>query len=120
MDGQIDIKLIITLGGILFSVAGAAAIGKMQIKVILEQLADIETRLRSLDTRADKIDTLVETHQQRISVLASMSSPENLRRDHMKLASTEALVEQLRVDTDRILRMHNGVHPPVSDERKAT
>ena len=28
MDGAIDLRLIITLGGILFSVAGAAAVGK--------------------------------------------------------------------------------------------
>ena len=50
MDGAIDARLLITLGGILFSVAGAAAVGKMQIKVILEQLADIESRLRVFKT----------------------------------------------------------------------
>jgi len=42
MEGAIDLRLIITLGGILFSVAGAAAVGKMQIKVILEAVADME------------------------------------------------------------------------------
>ena len=42
MDGAVDIKFLITLGGIIFSVAGAAAVGKMQIKAILESLVDIE------------------------------------------------------------------------------
>ena len=59
MDGAIDLRLIITLGGILFSVAGAAAVGKMQIKVILENLADMEKRLRDRGKRG------VRQHQQK-------------------------------------------------------
>ena len=60
MDGAIDLRLIITIGGILFSVAGAAAIGKMQIAAILSQLTDIETRLRAIDRRIDALDTASE------------------------------------------------------------
>ena len=41
MEGAIDVKLLITLGGILFSVAGAAAVGKMQIKAIQDTLFDL-------------------------------------------------------------------------------
>ena len=56
MDGAIDIRLIVTLGGILFSVAGAAAVGKIQIKVIQETLNDIESRLRKIDQRIDYLE----------------------------------------------------------------
>ena len=45
MEGAIDIRLIVTLGGILFSVAGAAAVGKMQIRSILDAMGDVEKRL---------------------------------------------------------------------------
>ena len=30
MEGAIDLRLVVTLGGILFSVAGASAVAKMQ------------------------------------------------------------------------------------------
>ena len=56
MDGAVDIRLIVTLAGILFSVAGAAAVGKMQIKSIIESLTDVEKRLREIDKRIDRLE----------------------------------------------------------------
>ena len=119
MEGAIDLRLIITLGGILFSVAGAAAVGKMQIKVILEAVADMEKRLRGMDRRIDSLDTGTEKQEQRINILAQMSSPENLRRDHMAMATLIRDCEQLRKEMDHQLHIHNGKHVPVSDVRKA-
>ena len=72
MEGAIDVRLIVTLGGILFSVAGAAAVGKMQIKAILTTLIDLEKRFRSLDKRLDTMETKVETQYQRLSIISSM------------------------------------------------
>ena len=72
-----------------------------------------------MDSRGDKLVTATETQEQRISILANMSSPENLRRDHMKLAELLTHVERLQKDCDRLYSMHNGKHPPVSNERKA-
>tara|TARA_R110000803_G_scaffold148198_1_gene213625 strand:+ start:2228 stop:2590 length:363 start_codon:yes stop_codon:yes gene_type:complete len=119
MDGAIDLRLILTLGGILFSVAGAAAVGKMQIKVILENLADMEKRLRDMDKRVDTLEAQGGTQKQRIDILAQMSSPENLRREHMQMSELLTSVERLKTDCDRLYKMHNGKHPPVSDIRTA-
>lgn len=120
MEGAIDIRLIVTLAGILVSVAGAAAVGKMQIKAILDQLRDLESRLRDIDRRIDLLDTASEKHDQRLHILSSMSSPEILRRDHMQLASALADIDYLKKEAGRLHKIHNGVHPPVSDIRKAT
>ena len=118
MDGAIDLRLIISLGGILFSVAGASMMAKMQIKVILENLADIEIRLRGMDRRIDSLDTATEKQEQRINILAQMSSPENLRRDHMAAAAMQADLSYLKSETVSLRKMHNGVHPPVASERQ--
>ena len=120
MEGAIDIRLVVTLAGILFSVAGASAVAKMQIKQLVEKLEDVEQRLRKMDARGDKLITATETQEQRISILAKMASPENLRRDHMKLAEMVTQIERLQKDCDRLYAMHNGTHPPVASERKAT
>ena len=119
MEGAIDVRMVLTIGGILFSVAGASAVAKMQIKQIEEKLTDMEHRLRKMDSRGDKLVTATETQEQKISILANMSSPENLRRDHMKLAELFTQVDRLQKDCDRLYSMHNGKHPPVSNERKA-
>ncbi len=120
MDGAIDIRLIVTLGGILFSVAGAAAVGKIQIKVIQETLNDIESRLRKIDQRIDHLENGEAVVKQRLDILAKLNSPENLRRDHMQVASILADISYLKSESERIHKIHNGVHPPVSNERKAT
>ena len=119
MEGAIDLRTILTLGGVLFSVAGASAVAKMQIKQLTEALEDIEQRLRKMDSRCDKLNTSTETQEQRINILAKMASPENLRRDHMQLAEMLTNVKQLEKNYDRLYAMHNGKHPPVANERKA-
>ena len=72
MEGAIDLRTILTLGGILFSVAGASAVAKMQIKQLVENLSDIEQRLRKMDNLYDKLHTATETQEQRINILAKM------------------------------------------------
>ena len=119
MEGAIDLRLVVTLGGILFSVAGASADAKMQIKQLVDKLEDVEQRLRKMDSMYDRLHTSTETQEQRISILAKMASPENLRRDHMQLSEILTTMKNLEKNYDRLYAMHNGKHPPVSSERKA-
>ena len=119
MEGGIDIRLVVTIAGILFSVAGASAVAKMQIRQLVEKLDDVEQRLRKMDARSDKLITATETQEQRINILAKMASPENLRRDHMQLAEIVTHVKRLQKDCDRLYAMHNGAHPPIASERIA-
>ena len=43
MEGGIDIRLVVTIAGILFSVAGASAVAKMQIKQLVERWTVVKT-----------------------------------------------------------------------------
>ncbi len=119
MEGAIDIKTVMTVAAMIASVAGAAAVARLQIKELIEKLSDIEGRLRAMDGRADKLWTMTETQETRLNVLAKLASPENLRRDHRAMAQLEAFVTQLRSDVSSLQKIHNGKHPPVSDTRKA-
>ncbi len=113
MDGAIDVKLLITLGGILFSVAGAAAVGKMQIKAIQDTLADVEQRLRHIDKRLDQQETRIETHHQRLGILSCMMDPSTMERRHRESAKILSDIENIKVAVDKLSSMHNGKHPPV-------
>jgi tetrahydromethanopterin S-methyltransferase subunit B len=97
MDGAIDIKLMLTLAGMLVSVVSAAAIAKREIKLLADQAHDIEIRLRKLDQRVDKLENVVDTTQHRIGILAGMSSPDTMERRHRE-------VERLRVEVDQLKR----------------
>lgn len=111
--------MILTLAGMLVSVVSAAAIVRQKLATVIEQLQDTEKRLRGLDRRIDALDTITEMTQQRTNILAQMSSPENLRRDHMSLARVLADITNLKSETESLRKMHNGAHPPVANERKA-
>ena len=113
MDGSIDLRLVVTLAGMLVSVVAASAVAKMQIKVILERLDDMELRFRALDSTTDTLG-------QRMAILSGMLSPDNLRRDHMTLAELLTNVRQMQDDITHLEKMHNTVHPPVKDTRKAS
>ena len=117
MDGAVDIKFLITLGGIIFSVAGAAAVGKMQIKTILESLSDIEGRLREIDKRLDSLESVQGVFRNQITTLKDILSPSNLAKQNRETATIKGDIVSLRRDVDQhrkeYLSAHNGKHPPI-------
>ena len=116
---ELDARMILTLAGMLVSVVSAAAIVRQKLSAVIEQLVDTEKRLRGLDRRIDALDTSAEKQEQRLNILAQMSSPELLRRDHMAAATMQSDIEYLKAETASLRKLHNGVHPPVSNERVA-
>ena len=116
---ELDARMILTLAGMLVSVVSAAAIVRQKLATVIDQLQDTEKRLRGLDRRIDSLDTSAEKQEQRLNILAQMSSPENLRRDHMVSAVMQSDIAYLKAETASLKKMHNGVHPPVSNERIA-
>tara|TARA_R100001594_G_scaffold41661_1_gene73566 strand:+ start:1025 stop:1378 length:354 start_codon:yes stop_codon:yes gene_type:complete len=117
MEGAVDIKFLVTLGGIIFSVAGAAAVGKMQIKSILESLGDVERRLREIDKRLDKLESNQGVVKNQVNTLKDILSPTNLADQHREMATVKGNIDSLRRDVDQhrseYLSSHNGRHPPI-------
>ena len=95
MDGAVDIKLLVTLGGIIVSMAGAAAVAKSQIQRLTEMLKDMESRMRVQDNRTDRIENVVNTNEQRLGVIAKMMSPEVMERRARESATVLARLEVL-------------------------
>ena len=95
MDGSVDIKLLVTLGGIIVSMAGAAAVAKNQIQRLTEMLKDMEGRMRKFDGRADKLENTQSTTHQRLDVIAKMMAPEVMERRAREAATVLARLEVL-------------------------
>ena len=103
MDGSVDIKLLATIGGIVVSMAGAAAVAKAQIARLTEMLKDVEKRLRDSDNRVDRIDNTIATNEQRLNVIAKMMAPDVMdkasrlsERHTVKLEYIEAKIDELK------------------------
>jgi hypothetical protein len=92
---EFDVRLLLTIGGMLVSVVSAAAIAKQQLKTLSEHIQDIESRLRKLDTRLDKNDNQTDITIQRLGILAGMMDPPTMDRRSREL-------ERLRADLDHL------------------
>jgi septal ring factor EnvC (AmiA/AmiB activator) len=111
-----DYKLLISLGSTLASLAGAFAVVRYQVKAIMDTLQDVEKRLRVMDSRIDK----AELTDQKVSVLAGMLSPSERDKAAREIACMLADISYLKAEAARMNKLHNGSHPPVASERKAT
>jgi chromosome segregation ATPase len=114
---SLDPSLVVTALGMLVSVVAAAAIVKQRLQAVIEQMMDIEKRIRSLDTRVDTSEVHRSTIEQRVSILSTMLSPERRQVLHERLATLEATMSTHRREIDNhraeYLSAHNGRHPPV-------
>tara|TARA_R110000822_G_scaffold102495_9_gene228908 strand:- start:174 stop:479 length:306 start_codon:yes stop_codon:yes gene_type:complete len=97
MDGSVDLKLLMTVAGMLVSVVAAAAVAKREIKMLTDTASDIEERLRKLIHRVDKLENTVDTTSHRLGILAGMSSPDSMERRYRE-------IERLRSDVDQLKR----------------
>ena len=111
MEGTIDIRLVVTLAGILVSVATAAAIARQQIKVIEDAVKDMEQRLRGMDRRMDQSESGISVHEQRVQVLSNMLSPETQERRHKEIANLQARIGANEKDLLQLKLLHNSEHP---------
>tara|TARA_R110002072_G_scaffold262771_1_gene421623 strand:+ start:198 stop:554 length:357 start_codon:yes stop_codon:yes gene_type:complete len=117
---ELDARMILTLGGMLVSVVSAAAIVRQKLSTVIEQLADTEQRLRKIDQRIDLLDNGEAVVKQRLDILAKMNAPDVLERRNMQTATMLSDIAYLQDETARLRHQHNGAHPPVASERKAT
>ena len=117
---ELDARLLLTLGGMLVSVVSAAAIVRQKLATVIDQLTDTEQRLRKIDSRIDGLDNGEAVVKQRLDILAKMNAPDILERRNREVASMLADIAYLRAESSRMHAIHNGRHPPVASERKAS
>ena len=114
MEG-IDLRLILTLAGMGVSVVSAAVIVKT--KLAADTLADIEHRLRKLDSTVDRQQAHMEVANQKLGVLSGMLAPDKMEVRAREVATMKAEISSLHSSVSKLSAMHNGRHPPIEDEK---
>lgn len=72
---ELDIRLLLTLGGMIVSVASAAAIARQQIKYIEEEIKELKQKCNAMELRLDRNDMTTSINEQKLSELSSVASP---------------------------------------------
>ena len=72
---EFDVRLVITLGGMLVSVASAAAIARQQIKHLEEEIKELKAKCNTMELRLDRNDMTTSINEQKLLELSSVTSP---------------------------------------------
>tara|TARA_R110002049_G_scaffold9642_1_gene48578 strand:- start:32316 stop:32672 length:357 start_codon:yes stop_codon:yes gene_type:complete len=113
-----SLRILLTLGGMIASVAAAFAVVRQSVKTLTETLADVEVRLRQLDSKIDKLETKSGTVEQRLNIVAKMLTPDLLEKRNRELGDFLARLRFLENDVSSLKDMHNGSHPAVAKDHK--
>jgi len=117
---ELDARMLLTLGGMLISIVSAAAIVRTKLQAVIDQLADIEGRIRALDKISDQQEIVISQHTQSLSTITDMLAPAEREKRAIAMASLNERVSYIADEVERLRHQHNGSHPPVASERKAT
>lgn len=72
---ELDIRMLITLGGILASVVSASAIARQQIKHLEEELKELKSFTNKMELRLDRNDMTTSINEQKLTELSVVLSP---------------------------------------------
>jgi len=120
LEGSVNLSTIISFGTTAAGVVAAMAVARFQIKSLTISLEHLIKDLRKLDTRCDRLETQVETTQQRLGVISGMMSPSEEAKKNREIATLISEMAYVKAECERLHKIHNGVHPPVSNTRTAT
>jgi len=99
---ELDARLLLTLGGMLASVISAFVIVKTKLAATIEQLRDVETRLRALDSRLDAVDVAVSGSRKSIEIFREMFNPKERDMASRELERHKIEIAHLREDISEL------------------
>ena len=91
-----EISDLVPIAGIVASIIGAGFVARHQIKKLEIDADKLDQRLDRQDIRLDKLTTVSEMHDQRMSILSSILSPSEMERRAREIEAIGKDIEWIR------------------------
>ena len=126
---EVDVKLLLQIGSIIFAIAGAMAVARTQLKGVIHTVEEITERITKLATNLDKVENsgiaFESEIKTRLNVITNILSVERLEAQHRELEQLHAADDVAKIRLDRLrsdleqfrdeyLSSHNNGHKYVS------
>ena len=108
---EIGPKELLTLGVLVSSIAGSAAVVKQSLKQHSEKINQLAKQLTTIHSRLDSEENKSSVSEHRLNILAEILNPNNLEKHAIKIAKLEEQVLALAKAADQQYKLHNGQHP---------
>ncbi len=99
---ELDARLLLTLAGMGASIVSAFVIVKTKLGAVIDQLNDVEQRLRALDGRIDALDVAVNSSSKSISIFRDMFNPKERDAASRELERHKIEIAHLREDISEL------------------
>ena len=99
---ELDLRLLLTLAGMGASILSAAVIVKTKLAAVIEQLADVEQRIRALDNRIDALDVACNSSAKSIETFRQMFNPSERDKQSRELERHKIEIAHLREDISEL------------------
>ena len=106
----LDSRMLLQIGAIIVSLAGAFAVAKEQIKNILELQQEDTQELASLNVRLDKVEANDAVFQSKITILSEINSVSALEQKNRERGAIKSKLIMLEKEVERLRELHNGNH----------
>ena len=110
---ELDARLLITLGGMLLSVASSFIVTRQKCLQLEEDSKQMHKNITELYDNLEKNNISTQVAENRVSVLSSILHPDKLEIQHKTIAKMETDIAYLRSEVSRLNHMHNGSHPAI-------
>ena len=99
---EIDARLLLTLAGMGASIVSAVVIVKTKLGAVIDQLGDVEQRIRALDNRIDALDVSVNSSAKSIAIFREMFNPKERDAASRELERHKIEIAHLREDISEL------------------
>jgi len=106
---------LLTLGTVLAGLAATWGVLKATIKSIVGQLNDIKSDVTKIYQQVDNQEANQAVIQNSIKIISQdILSPQILKAQSERDGMNEARIKMLEERMNRLVSMHNGIHPPTA------
>ena len=99
----------------LAGLAGTWAVIKSTVARIQEDLKGINEEIQSLNVRLDHTESGDAVMKHQIGVIGGILSPSILESRAREAEASQHRLNALRRDVDKLISIHNGVHPKIGE-----
>ncbi len=106
---------LLTIGTVLAGLAGTWAVIKSTVARIQEDLKGINEEIQTLNIRLDQTESGDAVMKHQIGVIGGILSPSILESRAREAEASQHRLNALRRDVDKLISIHNGIHPPIGE-----
>ncbi|MAS98239.1 MAG: hypothetical protein CMF29_04860 [Kiritimatiellaceae bacterium] len=113
---EFTIRDLAQFGAIAVSLVGAFITARIQIKQLMEKMAEHDKIFTRVDHRLDEAESARAVLDSRVSILSEINSVSALEKRNVQLAEIAATQKMMVSEIDLLRKLHNGSHPPVTEK----